>query len=58
MFRYLALWPLLMMKVKSDKTRVLVAILICSIIFGLYHASKEDRSKIGGLDGEWLIVWS
>lgn len=46
MFRYLTLWPLLMMKIKSDKTRVLVAILISSTIFGLYHASNVGHQSV------------
>lgn len=39
-FRYIALWTLLTTKIKSDKNRILVAILISSGLFGLSHASN------------------
>ncbi|MDV3517760.1 CPBP family intramembrane glutamic endopeptidase [Lentilactobacillus otakiensis] len=40
MFRYIALWALLTAKIKSDKNRILVAILISSGLFGISHASN------------------
>lgn len=39
-FRYLVLWPLLTTKIKSEKSRILVAILISSGIFGLFHTGN------------------
>ncbi|KRL18527.1 CAAX amino terminal protease family protein [Lentilactobacillus rapi DSM 19907 = JCM 15042] len=38
MFRYLFLWPLLTMNIKSDQKRIVWATLISSGIFGLFHA--------------------
>lgn len=56
MFRYLFVWPLLTMNIKSDQKRIVWATLISSGIFGLFHAGHLFAGQ--GLPQTFFQVFS